>query len=312
MKPTPAVVEAKVTGSVEAIGELLSHDALKPYASLLVNSSTLGGQAGGNLEIDMKLGPNTSPADTTLKVNATVTNFTAERLIGNEKFDAATLTVNVDPSGHRASGQGTMFGAPATISIERMTGKPAEVSIGLTLDDAIRARQGFGAISGVSGPIGAKITAPIGAGAKFKARIELDLSRAAIDIPGVSKPAGQPGKVAFLLAVNDEGTLLDQIAVDAGPIQARGNVQLGAGLSLIAAKFPQVKLSAGDDMKIDAFKTGETMKVVVRGTAIDARPFLKSLIFKPPAMQMPGKATARSAMKRVQSKRSNSMSKRTF
>ena len=85
-----------------------------------------------------------------------------------------------------------------------------------------------------------------------------------------------------MLAVNDDGTLLDQIVVDAGTIQARGNVQLGAGLSLIAAKFPQVKLSAGDDMKIDAIKTGETMKVIVRGTAIDARPFLKSLIFNPP------------------------------
>src|SRR5205807_2318863 len=136
MKPAPALVEAKVTGSVEAIGELLSHDALKPYASLSLDTSTLSGQAGGGLEIDMKLGRNTGPEDTTLKVNATVTNFIAERLIGNEKLDAATLTVNVDPSGLRASGQGTMFGAPAAVGIEKLTGKPAEASIGLTLDDA--------------------------------------------------------------------------------------------------------------------------------------------------------------------------------
>src|SRR3984893_7038690 len=135
---------------------------------------------------------------------------------------------------------------------------------------------------GGSGPIGAKITAPIG-GDNPKARIELDLSRAAIEIPGVSKPAGRPGKVAFALAVNDAGTSIDQIVVDAGTIQARGNVQLGAGLSLVAAKFSQVKLSAGDDMKVDAIKTGEAMKVIVRGTAIDARPFLKSLIFNPHA-----------------------------
>ncbi|MGH6852454.1 MAG: DUF3971 domain-containing protein, partial [Methylocella sp.] len=283
LKPAPAVVEAKVTGSVEAIGELLSYDALKPYASLSLDSSTLRGQAGGGLEIDMKLGPNTGPADTTLKVNATVTNFTAERLIGNEKLDAATLTVDVDPSGLRASGQGTMFGAPAAIRIEKLAGKPAEATIGLTLDDAFRARQGFGAHSGVRGPVGATITAPVGSGEKPKARVELDLSRAAIEIPGISKPAGRPGKVAFALAVNDAGTLLDQIVIDAGTIQARGNVQLGAGLALVAAKFPQVKLSAGDDMKIDAIKTGETMKVIVRGTAIDARPFLKSLIFSPPA-----------------------------
>jgi hypothetical protein len=283
LKPTPAVVEAKVTGSVEAIGEVLSYDALKPYASLSLDSSTLKGQTGGGLEIDMKLGPNTGPADTTLKINATVTNFTAEKLIANEKLDAATLTVNVDPSGLRASGQGTMFGAPAAIGIEKLAGKPAEATIGLTLDDGFRARQGFGANSGVSGPIGATITAPVGPEGKSRARIELDLSHAAIDVPGVSKPAGKPGKVAFALAVDDAGTLLDQIVVDAGPIQARGNVQLGAGLSLVAAKFPQVKLSAGDDMKIDAIKTGETMKVTVRGTEIDARPFLKSLIFSPPA-----------------------------
>ncbi|MGH6796383.1 MAG: AsmA-like C-terminal domain-containing protein [Methylocella sp.] len=176
-----------------------------------------------------------------------------------------------------------MFGAPAAIGIEKLAGKPAEATIGLTLDDAFRARQGFGADLGVSGPVGATITAPIGPGEKPKARVELDLSRAAIEIPGVSKPAGRPGKVAFALAVNDAGTLLDQIVIDAGTIQARGNVQLGAGLSLVAAKFPQVKLSAGDDMKIDAIKTGESMKVIVRGTAIDARPFLKSLIFNPPA-----------------------------
>lgn len=283
LKPTPAVVEAKVAGSVEAIGQLLSYDALKPYASLSLDTSALRGQAGGSLEIDMKLGPNTSPADTTHKINATVTNFAAEKLIANESLDAATLTVNVDPSGLRASGQGTMFGTPAAIGMEKLAGKPAEATIGLTLDDGFRARQGFGANSGVSGPIGATITAPVGFEGKSRARIELDLSHAAIDIPGVSKPAGKPGKVAFALAVNEAGTLLDQIVVDAGPIQARGSMQLGAGLSLIAAKFPQVKLSPGDDMKIDAIKSGETMKVIVRGTAIDARPFLKSLIFNPPA-----------------------------
>src|ERR1700730_7624959 len=88
LKPAPAVAEANVTGSVEAIGELLSHDALKPYASLSLDSSTMRGQAGGSLEIDMKLGPNTGPADTTLKINATVTSFTAEATTGKQEHCA--------------------------------------------------------------------------------------------------------------------------------------------------------------------------------------------------------------------------------
>jgi len=41
LKPTPAVIEAKVTSSVEAVGELLSYDALKPFANLPLDPATL-------------------------------------------------------------------------------------------------------------------------------------------------------------------------------------------------------------------------------------------------------------------------------
>jgi len=75
LKPTPAVIEAKVTSSVEAVGELLSYDALKPFANLPLDPATLRGQNDGTLEIDMMLGPNMSPADITLKINTDVTIF---------------------------------------------------------------------------------------------------------------------------------------------------------------------------------------------------------------------------------------------
>ncbi len=280
-KPAPAVVTARVTGSVEAIGDLLSYSALKPYANLALDPATLRGQADGRLEIDMKLGSDTSPGDTTLKANAAITNFTAERLIGNEALEGATLNVDVDPSGLRASGQGMLFGVPVAINMGHPTGKPAEASIGLTLDDATRTRLGFGAVPGLSGAIGAKITAPIGTGEKPKAKVDLDLSGAGIDMYGISKPAGRPGRITFALAVNDTGTTLDQIIVNSGTIQARGTADLGADFSLIAARFPQVKVSAGDDMKVDAARAGETLKVIVQGNTIDARPFLKALIFNP-------------------------------
>jgi hypothetical protein len=283
VKPAvPAVLEAKVSGSVAAIGDLLSHDALKPYARLPLDPETLSGQAEGDLEIGMRLGPEMSPADITLKVNATVVNFAAERMLGNEKLENTTLTVNVDPSGLRASGEGRIFGVPATVSMERMAGQAAEASIGLTLDDEARAREGLGAIPGVSGPVGAKITAAIGTGEKPKARVDLDLTGTSIDIPGISKPAGQPGKAVFTLAVNDASTVLDPLVVEAGTIQARGRMDLAPGFSVITASFPQARVSPGDDMKVEATSAGDSLKVMVRGNTIDARPFLKSLIFSPP------------------------------
>ncbi len=280
--PVPAVVGAKVTGSIEALGELLSYDALKPYASMPLESSTLSGQINGSFEIAMNLGAGAAPPDTALKIDALVTNFSAGQLIGTEKLEGATLTVNVGPEGLRASGQGSMFGGLAAITIHKQKGQAAEATIGLNLDDAMRAKYGFGALPGTSGPIGAKITAPVGTGEKPKAKVELDLSGAAIELPGVSKPAGQQGKISFVLAANEASTTIDQIAVEAGSVQGRGKVELGAGYSLIMASFPQARFSPGDEMRIEAAGAGDTVKVVARGSTIDARPFLKSLIFNPP------------------------------
>jgi hypothetical protein len=280
-KPIRAVLNAKVSGSVEAIGDLLSRESLKPYAGLPLDPATLSGQAEGSFEVAMKVGSGASPSDTELKVNATVANFVAERLIGNEKLDGATLLIDVDPARLRATGEGSMFGAPAEVVIEKWAGKPAEASISVTFSEEARARQGFGAIPGITGPVGAKIFAPVGTGEKPKAKVELDLTPAAIDLAGISKPAGRPAKIAFSLAVNDSVTTLDSIAVEAGAIQARGRAEIGPQFSVVTASFPQARFSAGDEMRIEATSAGGALKIMVRGNVIDVRPFLRSLLFSP-------------------------------
>lgn len=276
-KPTPAVIVAKVSSTVDTIGDLLARDALKPYANLPLDRSTLRGQVDGRLEIDLNLGPNMGPADTSIKINSVVTNFTAENLLGKEALDAATLTINVDSGGLNASGQGRMFGAPATVEMAQPSGKPASAMVHIIMDDAARAKQGLGGVPGVTGPIAATISAPLGTGENIKAEVELDLTHAGIEWPGASKPPGRPGKAKFSLAVNNGLTSLDQIVLDASAVQAHGQIELGPDQSLQSAKFSQVKFSPGDDMKIDALRVGETLKVMVRAGTIDARPFLKTL-----------------------------------
>ena len=99
-------------------------------------SRDVAGAGRWKFEIDMKLGPNTSSGDTTLKTNAAITNFTAERLIGNEKLEGATL--NVDRGSFRPENERTGHVVRRSCHNRHgpSTGKPAEASIGLTLDDA--------------------------------------------------------------------------------------------------------------------------------------------------------------------------------
>jgi hypothetical protein len=112
--------------------------------------------------------------------------------------------------------------------------------------------------------------------------------------PGVVKPAGKPGKASFALTASDDKLQLDQVVYDAQPAQARGTIEISPDQSNISAKFTQVKLSPGDDMKVDLTKSGDGLKFVVRGTTIDARPFLKQLTSAHESATTSGKETANS------------------
>ncbi len=283
IKPTPAQFSAQVAGSVEAVGALLNKDALKPYASLPVDPTSLKGHIVGTLGVGLQLGPVVRPKDVQLTINAMATDLTAEHLFGKEQLEGASLNVIVDASGMKVKGQGHLFGGPATIDIEKPIDQQATASVSVVLDDAARAKQGLGGLSNLRGPITARMSAPLGVPPPVKAEVELDLTRAAITgLPGISKPAGRPGKISFTLSPDGNGTQIDQLAVDAAPIQARGSLQLGSDLSLVSAKFSQLKFSQGDDMRAEVAKAGDGWKVAVHAAALDARPFLRNLTFAHP------------------------------
>ena len=275
IKPTPATVNLRAGGSVEAVSELLNSDAIKSYANLPLDPASLKGQIDGKLGVDLLLGAGASRADTVVRLNANVTNLSAEKLVGREKLDNANMTIALDKSGLRATGQGRLFGGPATLDFRKPASGPGEAIVNVALDDQARAKQGW-SISGVTGLVTARITSPLPA-EPGRAQVEFDLTKASLDgvLAGLVKPPGRPAKIAMAVTTGEQSTLFDQIVVDAGSMQARGSAELGPDNNLVSAKFPQLKLSPGDDMHVEAQKTDDGLKLTVRGTSIDARPFIK-------------------------------------
>ena len=138
----------------------------------------------------------------------------------------------------------------------------------------------MGGFSAVKGPITAKFSTIWERRRRSSADVDLDLTHASIKgLPGITKPAGKAAKVSFSLTRDDKGLQFDQLAVDVAPVQARGSVQLGSDLSLISAKFPQVKFSPGDEMRVEVTKSGDGYKINAHGGTFDGRPFLRMLTF---------------------------------
>ena len=281
--PAHAAMTAHLSGPVETVTSILARDALKPYASLPLDPATLHGQIDGDLGKAIVLGEAADPSQEALTVDAKVTNFTADRLIGKESLENATLTIKVGDGTLRAEGQGHLYGGTANFDITKSGEAPPAAVVSLTLDDAARAKLGLNAIPGFTGPITAHVNTTLGDPQKMKAQVELDLAKTGVAAAflGLSKPAGRPARVAFTLASGNNKMSIDALTVDVGSLQAKGAIDLGADNSFQAARFSSFKVSPGDDMKLDVSKGDDTFRLVVRGSTIDARPFLKALTSTP-------------------------------
>ena len=271
-----AQTRAHLTGTADSLADLLSREPLRRQAGLQIDPATVKGQAEGDLVLDLKLGKTAKPEDTQFRATGALTNLTIDKLIGDEKFEQASVTFEADRSTLKMTGEGQLFGAATRIDVARAAGDEGSATLTFALDAAARAKRGlnFGWLTG-SLPI--KLKAPL---SRASADVEIDLTPAGIDnpVPGFAKAAGKPGKATFQVKPAPEGgASLNAIAVDFGAALIRGSADAAADGSIQAARLTQARISAGDDFKADIVNSANVIKATVRGSTLDARPFIKSL-----------------------------------
>lgn len=269
-------VNVRATGSVDAVSDLIAVDGLKPYGGFPIERGLVRGQVDGRVTVDLFMEPQRPAA---VRVATQINNMSVERVIGKERLDQGSLALTADSTGVRATGQGRLLGNQVRIDLRKPPAAPTEVSIALQLDEAARARQGWHAPA-VSGPLGVKVTTLLGVGDKARPVVELDLTRAGIAITaGLSKPAGRAAKATFSLLHEPQKTTLQSFAYEGGAASAQGVIELDGNGAFSSASFSQLKLSPGDDMKVEIAKSRDGgYRLQVRGTSIDARPFTQQII----------------------------------
>ena len=275
-KPVPATVNLQFSGGLDAVSDFLGRDALKPFGGFPMDTLTVKGQVDGKAVIDMRIGSDSRAANTNVRIAAQVSNLSIEKFIGKERLDQASLTVNADNKGLTATGQGRLFGAPAKIDIRKAANGGSEAAVSFVLDDAARAKQGWSTEGVMTGPVSARVVAPLGQGEKMRGQVELDLTRAAINtpLPGVGKPAGRASKAQFTLASDADKLQLQGFSFDGGTLSAQGQIDFDGAGTFVGAKLSQIRLSPGDDMRADIQAAGDGVKIVARGNVLDARPIL--------------------------------------
>ena len=268
-------VNVRASGTLDAAGELIGAEGLKPFGGFAMEPGLVRGNVDGRVSIDLSFEPAKPPV---VRVATQISNMSVERVVGRERLDQASLALTADASGVRAAGQGRLLGNQVKIELRKATGAPTEASVSLQLDEAARSRQGWQSAN-VSGVVGARVTTLLGGPDKPKPVVELDLTRAGIaSVAGFSKPVGRPAKATFSLVQDPQQITLQSFSFEAGPASAQGVIELDGNGAFTSANFSQLKLSPGDDMKVEISARDGGFRAQVRAASIDARPFVQDLL----------------------------------
>ncbi|MGL5115425.1 MAG: AsmA-like C-terminal domain-containing protein [Beijerinckiaceae bacterium] len=279
-----AKFDFRAAAPLDNILDLLSKPQMRDAFSLKIPVGEAKGAFSGRIGITMPLADKLGPRDIVTTVDAALTGVTLDKAFGQDKLENATLRLTGDSSGVDVKGDGRWQGTPVTIEFEKdSTDGSTTAVLGLTMDEAGLKKRGIDLGGAIRGPIPIIIRASTGAAGpdgkdgERRAKIEADLTRATIRqlAPGLQKPAGRPAKLSFEAIERGRAFTLQNIAFDSGPTSVRGEALIEAERGLRSARFSLLRLSPGDNVRVEIDRTGPVAKVTIRGNNFDARPFLK-------------------------------------
>jgi hypothetical protein len=271
-----ASAQAHMTGTADALADLLMREPLRRQAGLTIDPATVKGQAEGDLTLDLKLGKTARPEDTQFRAAGALDNLQIDKFLADEKLEQATASFQANRSMLKIVGDGDLLGAATHVEVARGPGEEGSAVVTFALDAAARAKRGLNFSPWLTGSLPVKLKAPL---TRASAEVEIDLTPAGVDnpLPGLSKPAGKPGKATFVVKPGPDGALLSNIAVDMGVPMMRGSAQMDSGGAIESATISEARIAPGDDFKVDVVNGLSSIKASVRGTSVDARAFVKAL-----------------------------------
>ena len=269
--------KAHMTGTADSLADLLMREPLRRQAGLTIDPATVKGQAEGDLVLALKLGKTARPEDTKFHADGALANLQIEKFLADEKLESATATFEADRDNLKIVGDGEVLGAATHVEVARAPGEEGSATITFALDAAARAKRGINLGSWLTGSLPIKLKAPL---TRANAEVEIDLTPAGVDnpVPGLSKPAGKPGKATFLVKPTPHGASLSNLDIELGGPMFRGSAQMDPAGAVESATITQARIAAGDDFKVDVVNGPASLKASVRGASLDARAFVKSIL----------------------------------
>lgn len=277
-KPLMAEMQLGISGSADAVGELLTYKPIQVLQRAGLAPQDLNGKINATVQARFGLVSAQNPPPPDWKASMQLSGVDVGKPISGRKITNLDGTLNADPKQVTLDGKGQIDGVPAEISLL----EPVEKNSGITPQRVITATltndQREKLLPGLSDIIDGSIKVELTRIDEERQSVDLDLSRAALQLPwvGWAKGSGIPAEATFEVSGPAENTQVKNFKLKGDGFGASGSLNVAKG-GLTSADFDSVKLSSLDDFAISIRRSKGVFDVSVSGDTADARPILARL-----------------------------------
>lgn len=289
-------VSARVDGDARQAFEVLAQEPINLSERLPVNAATATGRASVNVRIQRPMLRDVAFEQWRFSVDGAVRDFAGQLTTRNVALTRGQLSVRGDQravtvSGPVRAGASQIDNVRWTEHIGQRGRASSEYQISGDFDANDLERLGYPVAQYAQGRIGVTVT---GAGRGFdveNARIDLDLTNAAVDAMRSFwvKRAGVAASARFDVARQRDGSLVfDNIDARGGGLTAQGSARLARDNRLLEAQLTRLAIEGRSDATLTASRASDGgMDVTVRGALFDAAPFMAADTAAPAAGATP-------------------------
>ncbi len=280
-KPAQARISLRIQGGADAVLALARSEAMRDRMAVELDPAKVSGNADIRLELALPLIDELTTRDVKAEASGQLSDLVVTGSAGAKNIQKGSFALTLDGDLLTLDGDARLADLPATVTLRQpLTGAGGQAAIKVTADDAARARLGFDFGRKLTGPVTVAADLSLSEAAKRPKSITVDLSKAAVNelLPGWTKAAGREASLAFDLVEKSDGYILEKLTLDGAGASAKGGrVVLRSDGSFSEAEFSQIKLSPGDDVRLQVARARDGFKATVRGNVLDARPFLRQV-----------------------------------
>lgn len=277
-KPLMAVADISVSGSADAVGELLTYKPIKVLQRAGFVPDDLKGNIDAHVQAQFGLLSSQNPPPPEWTAQMKLTDIALAKPFSGRIITNLDGTLDADPQQVKVKGKADIDGVSADIDMLEPVDKSSGIEPQRVITATLNGDQRDRLLPGLSGILGGSVKLVLTRLDEDRQDVQLDLGKASLELPwiGWSKGSGIPANAEFEVSGPPDNTQVRNFRLKGDGFGATGALVIGKS-GLMSADFDSVKLSSVDDFALSLKRGKGSYDISISGASADVRPIIDRL-----------------------------------